>query len=92
MEDSFVYPDGLMLGHVGLVSRSRMSCDWRLSTSPPITACLPNMSLAVTNITQVAERLQHTFSGKTRSHFKVQGGGSVLLQVNTEREGPPSAD
>lgn len=73
-----------------------MSCDWRLSTSPPITARLPNMSSVVANITQVSEGLKHMcsekFSGKTRSHFKVQEGGSVLLQGNMEREGPPSAD
>lgn len=73
-----------------------MSCDWRLSASPPITARLPNMSSVVANITQVSEGPKHMcrekFGGKTRSHFKVQGGGSVLLQVNVEREGPPSAD
>lgn len=71
-----------------------MSCDWRLSASAPIAARLPNMSSAVANITQLSEGLQRMcrekFSGKTGSHFKVQRGGSVLLQVNVEREGPPS--
>lgn len=47
-----------------------------LLLSPPV---LRNTSSVVANITQVSEALTHMcsekkFSGKTRSHFKVQGG------------------
>lgn len=39
------HPGGSIWGRVCSVSRSRMSCDWRLSASPPINARLPKHGL-----------------------------------------------
>lgn len=66
--------------HVWLVFRSPVSCDRRISGSPPLTFCPSNTSPALANIAQAAgclslARSTRVLAGKTRSQVDVCGVG-----------------